>query len=76
MRDVAERLLNVATLGSDIVERLISLDYLRFHGTAPDFEPVIPQFQANHIAIRREVRSDWNIHNNLGHVRRLLICSA
>ena len=25
MRDVAERLLNVATLGADIVERLISL---------------------------------------------------
>ena len=35
MRDVAERLLNVATLGADIVERLISLDYLRFHGSAP-----------------------------------------
>ena len=55
MRDVAERLLNVATLGADIVERLISLDY---YFEIPRNRPKRHEAQIN--CADRAVRRRWS----------------
>ena len=72
MRDVAERLLNVATLGADIVERLILLLVLKamlprwkMDGFVPDLNsaldqlPVLPTHVHDHKR-HREVQPSWS----------------